>query len=31
MQEIFESLGKNKKELFRLIFMEELTDIEAAN
>ena len=31
MQEIFESLGKNKKELFGLIFMEELTDIEAAN
>lgn len=31
MQEIFEILGKNKKELFGLIFMEELTDIEAAN
>ncbi|MFG6323928.1 MAG: sigma-70 family RNA polymerase sigma factor [Lachnospiraceae bacterium] len=31
MQEIFESLGENKKELFRLIFMKGLTDIEAAN
>lgn len=31
MQEIFEDLKENKKELFRLIFMEGLTDIEAAN
>ena len=31
MQEIFESLGGNKKELFRLIFIDGLSDIEVAN
>ena len=31
IQEIFEDLRENKKELFRLIFMEGLTDIEVAN